>query len=215
VELGAAALVLAITTGVFAVRGANLEPRYMAVPFTLLGLLLLAPFGTSLGGRMRWLRAPALLYLVVFLIPQDIRIARAMQATDPILAEFRSASRSLDATISDSSAVISHLPYLFTLYTGRPSVSPPYPGKRELLGIMDRYGASHVFLPTEDFPYYYRGGPGTLAPELATAHRDSHYLVLQRRPAPHDLARRSGIQRTGWNRRAVSTGEYVGPRVGR
>jgi len=214
-ELGAAALILIVTTGVFAVRGMHLEPRYMAVAYTLLGLLLLAPFGTSLSGRMLWLRAPAILYLVVYMVPQDMEIARSMRATDAGLGEFRSAARSLDAGIPDSSAVISHLPYLFTFYTERHSVSPPYPGKAELLGVMERYGASHVFLPAADFPYYYRGGPGTLAPELSTARSVSPYIVLQRRPATHDLARRSGIQRTGWNRRAVSTGEYVGTRMGR
>jgi 4-amino-4-deoxy-L-arabinose transferase-like glycosyltransferase len=216
IDLFAAALLFVVTVGVFTVRGAQLEPRYLATAFTLLGLLLLAPFGVPLAGRMQWLRVPALVYLVAFLIPQNLRIARTMRATDPVLAEFRAAAESLDAAIPDSSAaVISHLPYLFTLYTGRQSVSPPYPGKTELLGIMERYHASHVFLPADDFPYYYRGGPGSLGPELSTARPVSSYLVLQRRPGIHDLARRPGVQRTGWNRRAISTGEYVGPRVGR
>lgn len=214
VELVAATVLVIVTAALFTVRGTNLEPRYLAVCYTLLGLVLVAPFGTPLIGRMRWLRAPALVYVALFLIPQTIGIARTMRATDPYLAEFRESARTLDAAIPDSSAVISHLPYLFTLYTGRKSVSPPYPGKTELLGIMRRYGASHLFLPADDFPYYYRGGPGSLGPELTPAPSVANYLVLQRSPAPHDLARRSGIQRTGWNRRAVSTGQYVGPRVG-
>lgn len=215
VELVAATVLVIVTSVVFTVRGANLEPRYLAVSYALLGLLLVAPFGTPLAGRMRWLRAPALVYAVAFLVPQIIGIARAMRSTDPYLAEFRASARSLDALIPDSSAVVSHLPYLFTLYTERKSVSPPYPGKAELLDIMRRYGASHLFLPAGDFPYYYRGGPGSLGPELTSARRVANYIVLQQSGATHDLARRASIQRTGWNRRAVSTGEYVGPRVGR
>jgi 4-amino-4-deoxy-L-arabinose transferase-like glycosyltransferase len=215
IDLVAAALLFGVTVAVFTVRGANLEPRYLAIAFTLLGLLLLAPFGVPLAGRRQWLRVPALVYLVAFLIPQNLKIARTMRSTDPVLAEFRAAAESLDAAIPDSSAVISHLPYLFTLYTGRQSVSPPYPGKTELLGIMQKYHASHVLLPADDFPYYYRGGPGSLGPELSTARPVASYLVLQQRPDIHDLARRSGIQRTGWNRRALSTSEYLGARVGR
>jgi 4-amino-4-deoxy-L-arabinose transferase-like glycosyltransferase len=215
VELVAAGILIVVTAAVFTVRGTNLEPRYLAVCYAILGLLMLAPFGVPLTGRMRWLRVPALVYAAAFLVPQVIGIARTMRSQDPYLAEFRASARSLHVLIPDSSAVVSHLPYLFTLYTGRKSVSPPYPGKRELLGIMQRYGASHLFLPADDFPYYYRGGPGSLGPELTPARSVASYLVLQRSPETHDLARRSSIQRTGWNRRAVSTGEYVGPDVGR
>jgi 4-amino-4-deoxy-L-arabinose transferase-like glycosyltransferase len=91
-ELGAAALVLVTTAGVLAVRGANLEPRYLAVVFTLVGLMLLAPFGRPLPGRMLWLRAPVLVYLVVFMVPQNMKIMRTMRSTDSALAEFRSAA---------------------------------------------------------------------------------------------------------------------------
>jgi 4-amino-4-deoxy-L-arabinose transferase-like glycosyltransferase len=194
IELVAVVVLFATTIGVFAVRGEHLEPRYMAVCYALLGLLLVAPFGTPLTRRTAWLRLPSLLYLVAFLLPQSVRIATEMRRPDAELLQFRAAATTLDRVIPDTTAVVSHLPYLFTLYTGRHAVSPPYPGKRELLRVMHRYQASHLVLPADKFADYYRDGPGSLGPELKAVARPPHYLILQRRPAANDLARRSGIQ---------------------
>jgi hypothetical protein len=216
VELAAAFVVFLTMLAAFAIRGEHLEPRYLAVCFTLLGLLMLAPFGTSVTRRTMWLRVPVLIYALVFLGPQLWRITNEMRAPDPELRVFQVAAKALHRGISDTSAVITHLPYLFTLYTGRHAVSPPYPGKQELLRTMQRYRASHLFLPADRFAYYYRGGPASLGPELTAVTPRPHYLVLQRRPpTTHDLPRRSGISRAGWHRRAVSASQRGGPGVGR
>ena len=194
VELAAACAVFVTMVAAFAIRGDELEPRYLAVCFALLGLLMLAPFGAPVTRRTMWLRAPVLLYATVFLGPQLWRITTLMRAPDPRLQVFQVAAKSLHSGIADTSAVVSHLPYLFTLYTGRHAVSPPYPGKQELLRIMQRYHASHLFLPADRFANYYRGGPASLGPELTAVAPRPHYLVLQRRPSTtHDLPRRSRI----------------------
>jgi hypothetical protein len=66
-------------------------------------------------------------------------------------------------------AVIAAEPYFFTYYTGRSAISPPYPGKQEILDVMNRYNATLLLLPEKDEGLYYTGAPASLLPELSVA----------------------------------------------
>ena len=180
-ELAAGALVWAATFGALAIRGRNVEIRYFSVSTVLLCLLLAAPLALPADHRYRRrLRLPLAAYLLVSVLPQDWRIAQSMLGSRPELVAFREGARTVDASLPDSAAVISHLPYFFTYYTGRRSVSPPYPDKASLLRVMDRYGVSSLLLPTDSLGYYYPPDPGALAPELAKGRRVGRFTLLQR-----------------------------------
>jgi hypothetical protein len=88
----------------------------------------------------------------------------------------RSVARELPAT----ERAISALPYFFTYYTGKGAISPAYPGKAELLEVMERYRASVVMLPTDSLDYYYPGAPGAMAPDLMVDRAIGRYTLLRR-----------------------------------
>lgn len=183
-EIVAVALLWGVTLAALAVRGRNVEIRYFSVATTLLCPVLLAPFVLAAGDRRRrWLQLPFAAYALVSLVPQDRGIAIAVRQVSPGLVAFRDGARQVHAALADSSPVISHLPYFFTYFTGRKSVSPPYPDKASLLRVMARYGASTVLLPTDSLSYYYPPGAPALSPELADGRHVGRFTML-RRAAP-------------------------------
>ena len=184
-EVVAGALVWLLTVAALAVRGPSVEARYFSVGNTFLCLLLLVPFATTLTGWRRWLRAPIAVYVAVTLVPQDLRLTRFMLTPDSSLAGFRAYAQEVARTMPDSSAAVSHLPYLFAYHTGRRAVSPPYPGKPLLLEVMGRYHASVVMLPTDSLGYFYPGSPAALAPDLRLDRQLGRFTVL-RLPPPSE-----------------------------
>ncbi|MBC7895105.1 MAG: hypothetical protein H7066_06815 [Cytophagaceae bacterium] len=167
------------TIAALAVRGPHAEPRYFSVGNTLLVCVLLAPFFVQLGARRRWLMAPAIAYALLVVVPQDVSTTRAMAGRDRSLEEFRASAVATASTMPAATSVISHLPYMFTYHTGRPAVSPPYPGRQDLLNVMAQYHAPVVLLPTDSVGYYYPGAPGSLAPDLRVAAQFGRFSLLR------------------------------------
>ena len=165
------AVLAAALTGILSIaslltRPATLEIRYLGVTGTLLAIALLIPFSPTAGGRLPvWGRAVMAACLLIFAVPQNVRILQMARASPEAIA-YRAFVLSVRARIDPGAAVITDSPYLFTYFTGLPAISPPYPSKRELLEVMRRYGARYVLLPRNRLEYLYAGAPAALLPEL-------------------------------------------------
>jgi hypothetical protein len=181
-ESGAIALLWVAIVAALAVRGPSSEARYFSVGNTLLTLALMAPFLVELRGIRRWWRLPAMAYALFVALPQDRAVSDTMLGADPALQEFRASALATARTMPLSTAAVSHLPYMFTYHTGRQAVSPPFPGRNDLLDVMDQYHAFVVLLPTDSVGYYYPGAPGSLAPDLRVAAQLGRFSLLRMDP---------------------------------
>lgn len=170
------------TVAALAVRGPSSEPRYFSVGNTLLVFALMAPFLVELRGGRRWLRLPALAYGLLVVVPQDRSVSAKMLAPNRGLEEFRASAIATARTMPRFTAAVSHLPYMFTYHTRQQAVSPPHPGRDELLSVMDQYRAFVVLLPTDSVGYYYPGAPGSLAPDLRVAAHLGRFSLLRMDP---------------------------------
>ena len=165
-ELLAAMLLAALTFFSLTVRAETLEARYLGLSNVLLALLAFA----ACHARPRWLATPAFVFWLL-LVPQHNWLAAGqLRAERPDLVVYRQGARAL-AQSHPAGPVVTPLPYLYTYYTGQPAISPPYPGKSELLTIMRKYGAGVVWAPPNpeySLQYLYPGAPASLSPEFST-----------------------------------------------
>jgi 4-amino-4-deoxy-L-arabinose transferase-like glycosyltransferase len=179
-ELIAGTLLWLATFVALTVRAQDLEIRYFSVATTLLVPVLLAPMLS----RQRWLAVLPVAYLLLAAVRQDWSMGGQLLATKPDLVALRESFTATDRLAPAGTAVVTHVPYLATYFTGRKSVSPPYPDKASLLQIMERYDGSVLLLPSDSLSYYYPGSPGSLSPELEVEAQLGR-LTLFRRALPH------------------------------
>ncbi|MGQ0648521.1 MAG: ArnT family glycosyltransferase [Gemmatimonadaceae bacterium] len=177
----AGALIWIAAIGALAVRGQDVEMRYYSVGTTLLTIALLAPLANARVGRRLRLAIPVVAYMVLVVPTQDWQIARSLSSVNEDRVALRDALIGASRMSSPESATITNVPYFSTYFTGRRAVSPPYPDKRSLLQVMDRYNASVVVLPTDSLSYYYPGSPQTLAPELEVDQQSGRFTIFRRR----------------------------------
>jgi hypothetical protein len=175
-EAIAGALVWLATFLALAVRAEDIEIRYFSVATTLLAPVLLAPFLF----KRRWLALLPVAYFVVAAAPQDLQTTRELMAKSADLVAIRESLVAADQVAPPGTSLVSHVPYYATYFTGRQSVSPPYPDKASLLRIMDQYRGSVVLLPTDSLAYYYPGSPGSLAPQLEVEAQLGRFTLLRR-----------------------------------
>jgi hypothetical protein len=166
-EIAAVCLLAATNLISVAVRAETTQPNYFGVTNCFLALLILIPFASWRKLHPIWLAIPALAYAFIAAIPQDVQIARNALSPDPHLVEFRQLALDVSQHLPPGQAVIAVEPYFFTYFTGRSAISPPYPGKPELLDVMNRYNATLLLLPEKDEGLYYPGAPASLLPELS------------------------------------------------
>ena len=182
-ELAAAALVWLRLVGTLAIRGNSIEIRYFSVGSTLLAILLVAGLSAAGDRRRWWTLAPLAIYLAGGAIPQDVGMLRSLPRTNPDHAALREAMVSTAREMPEGTRAVTPVPYFFTYHTGRGAMSPAYPGKAELLQVMERYQGSVVLLPTDSLDYYYPGSPASLTPELRVAGPRGRLTLLQKAPA--------------------------------
>ncbi|MBL8962213.1 MAG: glycosyltransferase family 39 protein, partial [Gemmatimonadetes bacterium] len=153
-ELAAGGLLWLILVGTLAIRGNSIEIRYFSVGSSLLAMLLVAavPWGTA--GR-KWGMVPFAAYLALGVIPQDVRMLRTLPQVNADHAALRDAMNATASAMPPGTRAVTQVPYFFTYHTGRGAMSPAYPGKAELLQVMERYQGSVVLLPTDSLDYYY------------------------------------------------------------
>ncbi len=181
-ELAGGAMIWLTLLAALAIRGNSVEIRYFSAGTTLFALLLVAPLTTGVT-RAWWRAAPLGAYLATGLIRQDVQMARAFERPSEPSVEMRSVMLQVASTLPDGDVAVSAVPYFFTYYTGRGAVSPAYPGKRELLRVMERYRASVVMLPTDSLDYYYPGSPSALSPDLTLDRAEGRFTILRRTPS--------------------------------
>jgi hypothetical protein len=166
------------------VRAASTEIRYFGVStclllvWTLLSLRL-APFPRlKLAAATLWG-----VYLLCFLIPQDVLLWKTKARASEDLRTFRDVALRL-ATSLPGERMISHKPYLYTFYTGVPALSPPWAPKTQVLAFMERYRVRYMLLPTAELARYCRGGEAALAPEIRKRADVVSFTLLERTSAP-------------------------------
>ncbi|HUA63313.1 MAG TPA: glycosyltransferase family 39 protein [Verrucomicrobiae bacterium] len=177
-EMAAACLIAVLTLFSISVRAAGAEPRYFSVANCLLALLILQPFLVR-RPRPIWILAPVSAYLVLALVPQDIRAIQHARRPFQALVTYKAMATEAAENLSRGDSVITDWPYWFTYYTGHSAISPPYPGRSELFGAMRRYHAAWLLLPQARIDYYYPGSPGKLAPELTVAKTVGNYVLMK------------------------------------
>ena len=163
-----------------AVRAESTEVRFYSAVNTLLAILVVVP----LFGRPRWWALPLLAWTCFGLLPQNYALAHSALTPMPSKVAYRRMALQVSAAMPPGEAVVTELPYWFTYYTGRSAISPPYPGKSELLDAMARYHATTLLLPIATLPYYYPGSPSALSPELQAGGVSGSYLLFRRLPKP-------------------------------
>jgi hypothetical protein len=179
-ESAAVAVILLANVLAVAVRGESTEVRFYGPVNTLLAILIAVP----LFSRPRWMAAPAAVCFAFAMASMNVSALQRARTVVAAQASYREMARELSSTLPQGDAVVTNLPYWFTYYTGRPSVSPPYPGKRELLDVMNHYRASVVPLPSGNLTYFYAGAPSSLAPELEPAGHTGSYVLLRKPVSP-------------------------------
>jgi len=180
-ELAGAAVVWLVLVGTLAIRGDSIEIRYFSLGSTLLAMLLVVPLAPA-SARARWLALPLVAYLALGVVPQDLGMLRYMTGPNADHATMRSAMQASVEGAPEGARVISPVPYFFTFWTRRGAISPPYPGKAELVEVMRRYNAPIVLLPTDSLDYYYPGGPDALRPEVQLDRSIDRFTLLRRTP---------------------------------
>lgn len=183
-ELAGAALVCLALVGTLAIRGMSFEMRYFSIGTTLLAMLLMGAIPGASAAKRRWVLGPLAAYVVIGVIPQDLQMLRVLPQLKADHAALREAMLATAAEMAPGTRAVSPTPYFFTYHTGRGAMSPAYPGKAELLQVMERYQGSVVLLPTDSLDYYYPGSPASLAPELQGARPVGRFTLLRRDSAP-------------------------------
>jgi hypothetical protein len=167
-QFQASALTAIVSVASLAMRPRGPEIRYLAVATTLVAIAVLLPFSSASAGTLpAWGRAVVAACLLIFAVPQQVRMFRDLTPPDPEALAYRRNVLLLRSRIGPRAIVITEAPYTFTYFTGLPAIAPPYPSKTELLQVMRRYGAMYVFLSRDRLDYFYPGAPAALAPELA------------------------------------------------
>lgn len=175
-EGAACALILLANLLSVAVRGESTEVRYYAPVNTLLAVLLVVP----LFSRPGWLAIPLVAWAGLALLPQLYAVAQHARTAVPAKVEYRQMALKVAATMSPGEAVVTETPYLFTYYTHRSAISPPFPGKRELLDVMTRFRANTLLLPVASLDYFYPGSPVALSPELLPEGQVGTHFLFRR-----------------------------------
>lgn len=163
-EVLAMLLLAALTFLSLTVRGASLEARYLGLSNVCLALLAFAACFL----RPVWLAAPAWMFWLALVPMQNWRSASQLLSTQPDLITYRQAAQEF-AQRSSAGPVVTPMPYFYTYYTGQPAISPPYPGKSELIAVMRKYGASQLWVPPDpefSLQFLYPGAPASLRPEF-------------------------------------------------
>jgi hypothetical protein len=186
-------LFLAISIVSLLPRAESFQIRYIAPSLVLFVIWIVLPLMDSsrserghhwfAQSRAQFIRFFGL-YLVLVMIPQDIRDWHTSADISAERFAYRQMVRQVAAGVGQDEAVITELPYFFTLFTGRRAVNVPSQGKEALMKVMSRYLARLVLLPTSKLNYYYPNCVGTLSPEIRVKGRIGAYTLFERVSVP-------------------------------
>ena len=172
-ELQAGGLLALLTLAVLAVRAHGFELRYLGPALVLWVIFMVAALWQRLSSaRAREWTRPALALAGVGVLSalliawQDLSGFRLRAGRSPELAAMRDDYRQVAAQLPPDARVLVSFPYLYTLYTGRTSLSPPYAPKPKVIAFLSKYSARYMALPTEQLNYYYPDAVRQLAPEI-------------------------------------------------
>jgi hypothetical protein len=174
----AGALTVALSTAALIPRPETTEVRYWSVSNLFLLMALLAPFAWRT--QRLWGRVALAACLLVFAAIEDVNTVRSRLTPGSGPSAYRERALAALPYLDTKDPVIAFDPYLFTYFTGRPAISPPYPAKTELLKIMQQYGARFVLLSNDQLDYLYPGAPQSLAPELQVQAELKGAILLKR-----------------------------------
>jgi hypothetical protein len=168
-EFEAGALLLVLTLAVLGIRAQSFEQRYLGPALVLWVLWMLLP----LREHLRNLRVPRQAALAIaavlcggLIAYQDFFNFQSFTEPSPELLALRRDTRALASEVVHNGRVLIPRPYLYTWFTGKTALSPPYATKAKVLEFMNRYGANYLALPTATMDYYYPRASQQLAPEL-------------------------------------------------
>jgi len=172
-EFQSGALLVLLTLAVLAVRARGFELRYLGPAIVVWILFIFAAVRQRLAGIgvEGWTRSTAALGGVIVLSSlmmawQDFSQLRVTTSISPDLVTLRDAYRGVAEELPPNARVLVSLPYFYTYYTGRTSLSPPYADKTKVLAFMSKYSARYMTLPTARLDYYYPDTQRQFAPEI-------------------------------------------------
>jgi hypothetical protein len=158
-ELQAGAMLILLTLAVLAMRADTFELRYLGPALVLWILFIVAALYQRLS-EVRVRRSTLALAGIgavsaLMIAWQDLSSFRVLAGISPDLVARRDAYLEVAEQLPPDARVIVSLPYFYTLYTGRTSLSPPYAPEPKVLAFMSKYSVRYVALPTAKLNYYY------------------------------------------------------------
>lgn len=153
-----------LSTLALTVRPGSFEARYWSISSLL--VLLWALWSFKVAAVPLWTRTLLGLCLLFFTLVQDINTIRKWLPLDPQRVAYREQVQSFQTDLSPGESVITDEPYLFTYFTGRSAISPPFVPPARLAPFMAKYHARFLLLPADRLEYFYPGAPQTLPPTV-------------------------------------------------
>lgn len=148
-----ASLAPAVATSLLlSIRGPSSETRYILWAWIWLAVAL-ATAVDDIWSRADWqkpARTAAAVWLAatwIILLGQDVQIERLASRPNPALVEIQAHSLALASRLEPREPATHFVPYFYTYYTGRPSLSPLYASVERMTAFMRHFGSRYAVLP--------------------------------------------------------------------